>query len=825
MQDDPARDPIEHYVMEGAAAGCNPNSFFDTRYYVVACPDVAMSRLNPFYHFLRFGMAEGRPANPVHVAEADVPGLGYRVANVGERFRLAAHDRRHAKYLLKRLLQVYRKNGRTGLMQRVRGKAWHRWKPWLPASLEPHWLDRLMEVGRGERNAVPAADLQPPGRIAMHIHLFYVDVLPEFLAYFRNIPYPVDLFISTPHADQVDAIRKQAQDALPQVSLIVKSCPNRGRDIASFVVDFTDTWPTYDFLCHIHTKRSPHSSSLAFWREYLLESLMGTPLTVAEIFRAFRKDPRLGIVFPAPYPPVVGFLNWGHNRPIAEALLERMGFHLNDDEPLVFPAGSMFWARREALQPLFDAGLSHRDFPREKGQVDGTMAHAIERSFVYVAKSRRYSYRSVVNQRAHYELELSHIMKKGAVDYQDIPECRPFLVKPVDAPRPRFNLLIPTINPSQAYGGISTALRLFDQIVGRLDEGIDIRIIPTAVPPFEEGLQAYPQAKPYRLTVPPPTTRMSIVDDAWERRWGGLDVRAGDVFMATAWSTAFLAQDIIRQQAEYFGLSRPQRLVYLIQDYEPAFHPWSARHAMAEDTYRYGENTIAIFNTQILQRYFGQFGYGFSEEFAFDPVLNQSLKPAPQEQEKQRTVLVYGRPQVARNCFDIISLGLAEALNITDRLNDWTFLSVGEKHADVILKENVVLRSLGKVSLQQYRDLLETSAVGISLMLSPHPSYPPLEMAHHNMLTLSNDSGTKRVAELHENLIPVRHLTPAGLAATLVETVKRFEANPRLGFTGKSHMPGYLDAQGEFSDIIDDLTRSVVAEMKRRPIAVKADAV
>jgi hypothetical protein len=38
-------------------------------------------------------------------------------------------------------------------------------------------------------------------------------------------------------------------------------------------------------------------------------------------------------------------------------------------------------------------------------------------------------------------------------------------------------------------------------------------------------------------------------------------------------------------------------------------------------------------------------------------------------------------------------------------------------------------------------------------------------------------------------------------------------------------MPGYLDAQGEFSDIIDDLTRSVVAEMKRRPIAVKADAV
>lgn len=45
-----------------------------------------------------------------------------------------------------------------------------------------------------------------------------------------------------------------------------------------------------------------------------------------------------------------------------------------------FASGSMFWARLQALRPLLDAHLLPSMFDIETGQVDGTLAHAIERA-------------------------------------------------------------------------------------------------------------------------------------------------------------------------------------------------------------------------------------------------------------------------------------------------------------------------------------------------------------------------------------------------------------------------------------------------------------
>ena len=61
-----------------------------------------------------------------------------------------------------------------------------------------------------------------------------------------------------------------------------------------------------------------------------------------------------------------------------------------------------------------------------------------------------------------------------------------------------------------------------------------------------------------------------------------------------------------------------------------------------------------------------------------------------------------------------------------------------------------------------------TSAIGISLMVSPHPSYPPLEMAHLGMLVLTNGFGAKDLVDLaFEQHLAVDDISAATLATTL----------------------------------------------------------
>jgi glycosyltransferase involved in cell wall biosynthesis/SAM-dependent methyltransferase len=57
-------DPLWHFVSIGAAEGRNPNPLFDTHWYLTSYPDVAADGANPLLHYFAFGAAEGRDPGP-----------------------------------------------------------------------------------------------------------------------------------------------------------------------------------------------------------------------------------------------------------------------------------------------------------------------------------------------------------------------------------------------------------------------------------------------------------------------------------------------------------------------------------------------------------------------------------------------------------------------------------------------------------------------------------------------------------------------------------------------------------------------------------------
>ncbi|MBQ5310908.1 MAG: hypothetical protein ILP19_02555, partial [Oscillospiraceae bacterium] len=61
----PAGDLLDRYIMYGAYEDKDPSTFFDNSYYLGHNKDIKEARLNPLYHYITHGKAEGRlPAEP-----------------------------------------------------------------------------------------------------------------------------------------------------------------------------------------------------------------------------------------------------------------------------------------------------------------------------------------------------------------------------------------------------------------------------------------------------------------------------------------------------------------------------------------------------------------------------------------------------------------------------------------------------------------------------------------------------------------------------------------------------------------------------------------
>lgn len=112
-------------------------------------------------------------------------------------------------------------------------------------------------------------------------------------------------------------------------------------------------------------------------------------------------------------------------------------------------------------------------------------------------------------------------------------------------------------------------------------------------------------------------------------------------------------------------------------------------------------------------------------------------------------------------------------------IEEWEILSAGEMHRTVALGNGKELTSVGKLSIEEYANMLEESYAGISLMCSPHPSYPPLEMSVFDVKTITNTYANKDLKEFNENIISLDNISPMNIAKHLVEICKSYQTEVR----------------------------------------------
>jgi glycosyltransferase involved in cell wall biosynthesis len=378
---------------------------------------------------------------------------------------------------------------------------------------------------------------------------------------------------------------------------------------------------------------------------------------------------------------------------------------------------------------------------------------------------------------------------------------------------PRLNVLLPTLLMDKMSGGPNTVINLVGRLLG---QGVKIRLISTCT-----GIDADLDSLIKHIAQQSETNidgaDLEIVS-ALEGKYP-LQVGYNDVYLATAWWTAQMAADLARQ-------SRHKKFLYFIQDFEPLFHASSSQYALALETYAF--DIVPIVNSKVLLKFLSEEKIGRFADPAFvaaalvvEPAVSKShfyYEPREEGDKIKRKLWFYARPTIGvRNLFELGVAGLRQA--IQDGVFDpteWDFLGVGEQFSPVELGQGATLRPVPWVNFTEYARQMRQIDILLSLMLSPHPSYPPLEAASCGAITVTNSFQSKSrdlLNSVSKNIVVV-DAGPRNIAEGLAT------AKNRLGDIAARERNSVLGLPGTWSESF----ASAVTEISERLQRIWADA-
>lgn len=306
----------------------------------------------------------------------------------------------------------------------------------------------------------------------------------------------------------------------------------------------------------------------------------------------------------------------------------------------------------------------------------------------------------------------------------------------------RLNFVTDSIEKHSLLGGVATALIVATEFANKCNLPLRIITRTTDVNPNNYfNIMELSNVKPAK--------EVSFYSD-FDRDINGdkvfkLDVTPTDIFMATSWwSAEAIKKTTLRK-----------RFYYIIQEVETFFYSHGDEHYMCSQIME-DKNIDYIINSHYLYDYFKEHNKNIVENgIYFEPAFPNTIYSTSNIVKKERYKLFfYARPNNPRNMFNY-GLKILETCiqkGIIDT-NEWDIYCAGQDVPALTFSNGYKVKNLGLMDWKEYGRFLSDVDLALSLMYTPHPSYPPFDVASAGGVVVSNKCMNKERIEFSNNIL------------------------------------------------------------------------
>lgn len=300
---------------------------------------------------------------------------------------------------------------------------------------------------------------------------------------------------------------------------------------------------------------------------------------------------------------------------------------------------------------------------------------------------------------------------------------------------PTLTIVTDNIAPESVFGGLGTAMVIGALAAKRM--GARLRLAARHLPPDPAAFGHVLTANRIEWEGASDFVYIPLNGDR------PLALGDGDLVLTTSWWTTRSA----------LGSIDSSRILYLLQEDERMFYPFGDERLRCAETL--SEPALrTLVNTKML---FDHLVGGpdaipglESRSDWFEPAFPAIPEPDIQKLKRagKGNFFFYARPSNQRNLYwrglEVIDGAMRSGVLAAE---EWNFHFVGGKLPDIELPDGVRPIVSSMLPWSDYARLVSEMDLGLCLMDTPHPSYPPLDLAAAGAVVVTNTHGSKQSLE------------------------------------------------------------------------------